>query len=268
MAMKKNTGTSTKPKKKKTNSDLAPGETRVPSTYRPFSRQNYDPSTIYPMTPADTLDLNLSKPGYRIDLKRSQKIADSPTGRPRVFQDEFIKLAKPKPKKEVVKQRTEITASLPTKKVTTISGSSGTRDIIKSKSTPKKTEEKVEYTPLAKTKKLTKGGGRTGNLSTSVKNVVGKQVFKKEQKMSGSYNRATKSGAFGEGSQAGMNAAERRSELKQVKSDIKAYKKEAVSRENKRAAKVALKDTRKALKWSDKVAKGQNKYMSLTGKKK
>jgi len=260
MAMKKTMSTSTKPRKKKTNSDLAPGETRVPSTYKPFSQQNYDPSTIYPMTPADTLaHPSMSKAGYRIDLKRSQKIADSPSGSPKVYQEEYIKLPKTKVKKETVKKREEITARLPTKKVTTISGSSGTRDIIKSKSTPKKTGEKVEYTPLAKTKKLTTGGGRTGNLSTSVKNVVGKQVFKKEQKMSESYNRATK-GAFGEGSQAGMNAAERRAELKQAKSDIKAYKKTATTKENKGAARAALKDTRKALKWSDKVSKGQNRY--------
>jgi len=163
---------------------------------------------------------------------------------------------KDKPKKE------EVTATLKTKKLT----QTPVDKSVKRVSTPStKKEEKPKYTPEAGAKKLTKGGGRTGNVATAAKNVVGKQVFKSEQKASDSYNRATSTS--GTGSQAGMSKIERRNELKTQLKDLKSDRK-YVKKSTGVDVKSDIKDTRKAIKWSDKVGSNKNRYLTISGRKK
>jgi uncharacterized protein YcfJ len=159
-------------------------------------------------------------------------------------------------------KREEITAKLPTKKLV----SKPIDKSIQKSSTPKKEAvEKPKFEPTPKTKKLTKGSGRTGNIGTAVKNVVGKRVFKKEEKMAGAYNRATS--ASGTGSQAGMNKADRSVELKTEIKNLKSVRKD-VKKSTGYDVKKDIKDTKKALKWSEKVGSGNNRYLSISGRKK
>jgi len=159
-------------------------------------------------------------------------------------------------------KREEITAKLPTKKLV----SKPIDKSIQKSSTPKKEAvEKPKFEPASKTKKLTKGGGRTGNIGTAIKNVVGKQVFKKEEKMAGAYNRATS--ASGTGSQAGMNKMNRAKELQDQVKDLKSVRKD-VKKSTGYDVKKDIKDTKKALKWSEKVGSGNNRYLSISGRKK
>jgi hypothetical protein len=162
------------------------------------------------------------------------------------------------PKDKEPAKREEVTAKLPTKKIqqTPID-----KSIVKAKQDKKTEDAKPKYTPEAGTKKLTKGGGRTGNIGTAVKNVIGKQVFKKEEKMAGAYNRAT--GTAGTGSQAGLTKIDRRNELKTQVKDLKSAKK--ATGVNVRSD---IKDTKKAIKWSDKVGSNSNRYLSISGRKK
>lgn len=161
-----------------------------------------------------------------------------------------------KPKKE------DITAKLPTKKLE----SKPIDKSIQKSSTPKKEAiEKPKFEPESKSKKLTKGSGRTGNVGTAVKNVVGKQVFKKEEKMAGAYNRATS--AYGTGSQAGMNKADRKDNLNSQIKELKSVRKD-VKKSTGYDVKKDIKDTKKALKWSEKVGSGNNRYISISGRKK
>jgi hypothetical protein len=158
----------------------------------------------------------------------------------------------PAPKKE------EITAKLQTKKIqqTPID-----KNIVKSKTEKKTAEAKPTYTPEAKTKKLTKGGGRTGNVGTAVKNVIGKQVFKREEKLASAYKRATSTA--GTGSQAGQGKIERRNELKGQIKDLKSARKATGV-----DVRSDIKDTKKAIKWSDKVGSNSNRYLNISGRKK
>jgi len=159
-------------------------------------------------------------------------------------------------------KREEITAKLPTKKLV----SKPIDKSIQKSSTPKKEAvEKPKFEPASKTKKLTKGGGRTGNIGTAIKNIVGKQVFKKEEKMAGAYNRATS--ASGTGSQAGMNKMNRAKELQDQVKDLKSVRKD-VKKSTGYDVKKDIKDTKKALKWSEKVGSGNNRYLSISGRKK
>lgn len=157
------------------------------------------------------------------------------------------------------KQKPEpVTAKLPTRKLTSTPVNN---TLVKPKASKVK-EEAPKFTPTPGTKKLTKGSGsRTGNLSTAVKNAVGKQVFKSELKKSSAFNRATS--AVGTGSLAGMDKTDRRNELKGQIKDLKAARKT-----NKTDVKAELKDTRKALKWSNKVGSSKNQYLNIYGKKK
>jgi len=159
-------------------------------------------------------------------------------------------------------KREEITAKLPTKKLV----SKPIDKSIQKSSTPKKEAvEKPKFEPSPKTKKLTKGSGRTGNIGTAIKNVVGKRVFKKEEKMAGAYNRATS--ASGTGSQAGMNKADRSIDLKDQIKDLKSVRKD-VKKSTGYDVKKDIKDTKKALKWSDQVGSSKNRYLSISGRKK
>lgn len=159
-------------------------------------------------------------------------------------------------------KREEITAKLPTKKLVS---KPIDKSIQKSSTQKKVAAEKPKFEPAPKTKKLTKGSGRTGNIGTAVKNVVGKQVFKKEEKMSGAYNRATS--ASGTGSQAGMNKVDRSVDLKDQIKDLKSVRKD-VKKSTGYDVKKDIKDTKKALKWSEKVGSGKNRYLSISGRKK
>lgn len=162
---------------------------------------------------------------------------------------------KPKPS-----PKPEITATLKTKKLST-----STKTPDRERSTTKTSEEsKPKFTPEAKSKKLTKGG-RTGNLGTTVKNVVGKQVFKSEQKKSDAYNRATS--GTGTGSLAGASKMDRARALKDRKSELKSVKKD-VKKSTGVSLRSEIKDTKKAIKWSNKVGENKNKYLTISGKKK
>jgi uncharacterized protein YcfJ len=166
------------------------------------------------------------------------------------------KKAPEKPKRE------EITAKLPTKKLVS---KPIDKSIQKSSTQKKVAANKPKFEPAPKTKKLTKGGGRTGNIGTAIKNVVGKQVFKKEEKMAGAYKRATS--ASGTGSQAGMNKADRSIDLKDQVKNLKSVRKD-VKKSTGYDVKKDIKDTKKALKWSEKVGSGNNRYLSISGRKK
>jgi uncharacterized protein YcfJ len=159
-------------------------------------------------------------------------------------------------------KREEITAKLPTKKLVS---KPIDKSIQKSSTQKKEAVEKPKFEPDPKTKKLTKGSGRTGNIGTAVKNVVGKRVFKKEEKMAGAYNRATS--ASGTGSQAGMNKADRSVELKTEIKNLKSVRKD-VKKSTGYDVKKDIKDTKKALKWSDQVGSSKNRYLSISGRKK
>lgn len=157
------------------------------------------------------------------------------------------------------KQKPEpVTAKLPTRKLTSTPVNN---TIVKPKAAKAK-EEAPKFTPTPGVKKLTgRSGSRTGNVATAVKNAVGKQVFKSEVKKSAAYNRATS--AAGTGSLAGASKSERAEQLKGQMKDLKEARKT-----NKTDVKAEMKDTKKALKWSNKVGSSKNQYLNIYGKKK
>lgn len=166
------------------------------------------------------------------------------------------------PKDKETTKKEEITAKLSTKKLT----QTPVDKTVKRVSAPSSAkEEKPKFTPEAKSKKLTKGGSRTGNIATTAKNIVGKQVFKREEKMSGAYNRATS--AYGTGDQSGMGKLDRRIELKDQLKDLKSNRK-SIKKSTGVDVKSDIKDTKKAIKWSDKVGSNKNRYLSISGRKK
>lgn len=158
------------------------------------------------------------------------------------------------------KQKPEpVTAKLPTRKLTSTPVTSA---IVKPKAAKTAKEEAPKFTPTPGTKKLTKGSGsRTGNIATAVKNAVGKQVFKSETKKAAAFNRATS--ASGTGSLAGASKSERAEQLKGQMKNLKEAKKV-----NKTDVRAEMKDTKKALKWSNKVGSNKNQYLNMYGKKK
>jgi hypothetical protein len=242
-----------KPKKKiRKDSDLKPGEVRVKSEYKSlYDQGGIDPGSIRRMTPSDTLSGTYSKPGYRVDLSRS--MTSTKSGGSRIFsQAAHIKLAKPKKetikketarvetvKKEVPK-REEITAKLQTRKLTS---SPINKTIQKSSITKKTAVEEPKYKPEAKTKKLTANATLTGNIATGIRNVISKQKFEKEKRQ----NEALKRTSRGMGSDVSLSA------LKEKKADLKQIKKMP-------AAKVEIKDTRKAIRLKTAQSKGRTKY--------
>jgi uncharacterized protein YcfJ len=230
---------------KKTN-----GDPPVNNNWKPLNEQG-GITKIGNMTAEDATEA-FDKPGYKLDLSKSKK---GWTGTRWQYQPYYVK-SDEKPKRE------EITAKLPTKKLV----SKPIDKSIQKSSTPKKEAvEKPKFEPSPKTKKLTKGSGRTGNIGTAVKNVVGKRVFKKEEKMAGAYNRATS--ASGTGSQAGMNKMNRAKELQDQVKELKSVRKD-VKKSTGYDVKKDIKDTKKALKWSEKVGSGNNRYLSISGRKK
>lgn len=226
------------------------GDPPVNNNWKPLNEQG-GITKIGNMTAEDESE-SFSKPGYKLDLSKSKK---GWTGTRWQYQPYYVK-SDEKPKRE------EITAKLPTKKLV----SKPLDKTIQKSSTPKKEDvEKPKFIPTPKSKKLTKGSERTGNIGTAVKNVVGKQVFKKEEKMSGAYSRATS--ASGTGSQAGMNKADRKDNLKSQIKELKSVRKD-VKKSTGYDVKKDIKDTKKALKWSEKVGSGKNRYLSISGRKK
>jgi uncharacterized protein YcfJ len=208
----------------------------VNNNWKPLNEQG-GITKIGNMTAEDATEA-FDKPGYKLDLSKSKKGWRG------------------------TRWREEITAKLPTKKLVS---KPIDKSIQKSSTQKKVAAEKPKFEPAPKTKKLTKGGGRTGNIGTAIKNVVGKQVFKKEEKMSGAYNRATS--ASGTGSQAGMNKADRSIDLKDQVKNLKSVRKD-VKKSTGYDVKKDIKDTKKALKWSEKVGSGNNRYLSISGRKK
>jgi uncharacterized protein YcfJ len=222
----------------------------VNNNWKPLNEQG-GITKIGNMTAEDATEA-FDKPGYKLDLSKSKK---GWRGTRWLYQPYYVK-SNEKPKRE------EITAKLPTKKLVS---KPIDKSIQKSSTQKKVAAEKPKFEPAPKTKKLTKGGGRTGNIGTAIKNVVGKQVFKKEEKMSGAYKRATS--ASGTGSQAGMNKADRSIDLKDQVKNLKSVRKD-VKKSTGYDVKKDIKDTKKALKWSEKVGSGKNRYLSISGRKK
>ena len=125
---------------------------------------------------------------------------------------------------------------LPTKKLDT----SSAKATLQKQPSRKKTTPTMDpkFKPEAKTKKLTRTGTATGNVATSVRNVVNKAKFEREKKLSAASKRAT--------STLGRDTGNRMSELKDQKKVLKSIKKDkTISRST---IKPVIKDTRKAIK--------------------
>jgi len=199
-----------------TKSDLKLGERRVPSSYKSFYHQNYDPKNIYPMLPADTLGEGTSKPGYRVDLSRSKKISrEGPEGPLGWHQTEYIKLApnsgkksttpatekKPTTKKPTTAptpSKSEPVGNLAIKKATTIATKSDDRIKAPKYKVPVAIERPGKGGGLKKVtgkkagssfgKRVTKNVGLT-DLKGRVKGAVANAKFNREEKLAGAYER-------------------------------------------------------------------------------
>ena len=94
-------------KKKKKDSDLQSGETRVKSNYKSlYDQGGIDSGSIRKMNPSDTISGAYSKPGFRIDLSRSMTSTKS-GGAATMAQPAYIK--KPAAKTVVVKKTPVVT---------------------------------------------------------------------------------------------------------------------------------------------------------------
>ena len=191
-----------------TKSDLKPGERRVPSEFKPFSEQNYSRESIVPMQPADTS--SFSKPGYRVDLSRSQKVTDS-----NAYQPTYIKLSpnsgkkstktttekKPTTKKPTTAptpSKSEPVGNLAIKKATTIATKSDDRIQAPKYKVAVAIERPGKGGGLKKVtgkkagssfgKRVTKNVGLTG-LKGRVKGAVANAKFNREEKLAGAYER-------------------------------------------------------------------------------
>ena len=142
-----------------------------------------------------------------------------------------IEKTKPEP-------RQEVTAKLETKKLKSTSVATPSRI----KTEAKKEEPKPKFTPKPLVKKLTSNAKLTGNLKTRVQNKIGEKQFKKEEKLSESYQR-NKAGA-------------------PTSKDLKAEKKEV----RKLGYGKAARDIGKAEKFARREEKGKNKYFTTRKK--